>query len=137
MSAYAVAILKLLESNGHCVTLSPQQRVRVSQSVRLTKDLRKLIEASRDELIGHLKSRVEPTVLRSSLGFESAQHDQYIAHHFQCKACISAGQCRQGSGRCEVGAELWTSYNSKNVDMGRGARFRKFMTTARATWDRR
>lgn len=32
----------------------------------------------------------------------------YYAHHFQCRACISAGQ---GNGnRCESGSSLWKSY---------------------------
>ena len=34
----------------------------------------------------------------------------YLAHHFNCPACIAAGRGSRYGLRCEVGAALWRAY---------------------------
>ena len=35
----------------------------------------------------------------------------YLAHHFRCRQCISAGSAPGTQARCPVGQALWETYN--------------------------
>lgn len=40
----------------------------------------------------------------------------YLAHHFNCPICISAGRGSQYGQRCGVGAVLWRAYAASNSE---------------------
>jgi hypothetical protein len=111
MGNYAITLLELLDSKGHGVTLSPEQGVRVSHSSRLTKDLRLLIAACRNELISEISNTASAKVPKRPEVDERLLHQQYLAHHFQCSTCICAGQGTSGFLRCAQGSGMWKSYS--------------------------
>ena len=45
------------------------------------------------------------------------QDSAYLAHHFQCPACIAGGQGR--GKRCETGAGLWAAYTKASMQGAR------------------
>lgn len=45
------------------------------------------------------------------------QDRAYLAHHFQCPACIAGGQGR--GKRCETGAGLWAAYTKASMQGAR------------------
>jgi hypothetical protein len=77
--------------------------LQVAPKALITGELRSLIRANKDALIGwlHDEAANDPSDWRS-------RAMAYGQHHFSCPTCISAGQ---GCGhRCGGGAYLWTRY---------------------------
>ena len=51
-----------------------------------------------------------PAILKKSADWH-ALDAAYLAHHFNCPACIAAGRGSRYGLRCGAGAELWRNYS--------------------------
>lgn len=101
----ASAIVDRLHGAGLNLSLPPTGGLAVAPSSHLTDDLRALIRDSKALLIDWVKA-TEPAIPTDWHALDAA----YLAHHFNCAACIAAGRGSRYGPRCGVGAALWRLY---------------------------
>ena len=113
----ASAIVDQLRGAGLNLSLAPAGGLAVAPSSHLTADLRDLIRSSKVLLIDWVKSAndadsasPEPPSNPARPTDWHALDAAYLAHHFNCSACIAAGRGSRYGLRCDTGAALWCAY---------------------------
>ena len=67
------------------------------------------------ELLSSVLAVTSPTILEKPADWH-ALDAAYLAHHFNCSACIAAGRGSRYGLRCDTGAALWCAYAQVGPD---------------------
>lgn len=126
----ATEVLDTLNAAGLVLSLTPDNRLKVTPASAMTPELRDVIRLYKLLLVDYLIQQTneaerelfeeraaimeyDGVMMRAQAERLALLHTTYLLHHWSCKTCCAAGQGR--GDRCAIGADLWAAYGSQAV----------------------